>query len=82
MCVWVPTIEEVALGVEYLADLKGPDLTHPWVGGVKHKGLHGTIGRPRSENELTGIAFHVLLQTQTAYLQSTKERETYRFISQ
>lgn len=70
--VCVSTIEKVALALEYLADLKGPDLTHPWVGGVKHKGLHSTVGRPSSENELAGIAFHVLLQTQTAYLQRTQ----------
>lgn len=56
-----PTIEEVALALKYLADLKGPDLTHPRVGRVKHKRLHGAVGRPRSKNELTGIAFHILL---------------------
>lgn len=38
-----PTVEEVALALQYLADLKGPDLTHTWVGGVKHKGLHGAV---------------------------------------
>lgn len=61
MCVCQPTIEEVALALEYLADLKGPHLTHTWVGGVKHKGLHRAVGRPRSENELTGITLHILL---------------------
>lgn len=71
----VPTIEEVALVLQYLADLKGPDLTHSWMCGMKHKGLHSTVGRPRSKNELTGITFHILLQTQTADLQSTKERK-------
>lgn len=62
------TIEKIALALEYLADLKGPDLTHPWVRGVKHEGLHGGVGRPRSENELTRITFYILLQTQTADL--------------
>lgn len=70
-----PTIEEVALAFEYLADLKGPDFTHPWVGGVKHEGLHGAAGRPRGEDELAGVALHVLLQTQTAHLQSTDTAE-------
>lgn len=67
-CVCERTVEEVALALKYLADLKGPDLTHPWVGGMKHKRLHGAVGRPRSENKLTGVTFHILFQTQTAYL--------------
>lgn len=66
------TVEEVALAFKYLADLKGPDLTYPWVGGMKHEGLHGAVGGARSENELAGVAFHVLLQTQTAYLKSSR----------
>lgn len=69
------TIEKVALALEYLADLKGPDLTHPWMGGVKHEGLDGAIGRPRGENKLTGIAVYILLQTQTAHLQSEKKKQ-------
>lgn len=61
LCECVCTIEEVALALEYLADLKGPDLTHPWVGGVKHKGLRGAVGRSWGESELTGITFCILL---------------------
>lgn len=63
----MPTVEEVALALQYLADLKGPDLPHTWVGGVKHEGLRG-VGCPRSEDKLAGIAFHVLLETQAADL--------------
>lgn len=65
----MPTVEEVALALDHLADLKGPDVTHPWMGGVKHEGLHGAAGCPRSEDELTGITFHALLQTQAAHLE-------------
>lgn len=65
----MPTVEEVALTLQYLADLKGPDLPHPRVGGVKHIRLHRGVGRPRGEDKLAWIAFHVLFQTQTAYLQ-------------
>lgn len=36
----MPTVEEVALALHYLAYLKGPDLPHTWVGGVKNEGLH------------------------------------------
>lgn len=61
LCVCMPTVEEVALALQYLADLKGPDLPHTLVGGVKHKGLHRGVGCPRSEDKLAGIAFHVLL---------------------
>lgn len=57
----MPTVEEVALALQYLADLKGPDLPHTWVRGVKHEGLHRGVGCPRSEDKLAGIAFHVLL---------------------
>lgn len=67
-----PTVEEVALALKYLGDLKGPDLTHPWVGGVEDIGLRGTVGQARSQHELTGITFNVLLQTQTAYLKGEK----------
>lgn len=58
------------LTVEYLADLKGPDLPHPRVGGVKHKGLHGAVGGAGGEDELVGVALHVLLQTQAAHLRA------------
>lgn len=70
------TIEEVALTIQYLADLKGPDLSHTRVGRVKHVGLHQGIGGPRGEDKLARIAFDVLLQTQTAYLQ----RQPYKLI--
>lgn len=63
------TVEEAALAIQYLADLKGPDLPHTRVGRVKHVGLHRGVGDPRGEDKLAGIAFHVLLQTQTAHLQ-------------
>lgn len=68
------TIEEVALALEYLADLQGPDLAHPRVGRVKHEGLHSAVARPGSQGELAGIALHALLQTQTAHLHSPKQR--------
>lgn len=66
------------MALEYLADLKGPDLTHPWVGRVKHEGLHGAVGRPRGENELTGITFHIVLQTQTAHLDTVLVEEAWQ----
>lgn len=62
------TAEEVALAIQYLADLKGPDLPHTRVGRVKHVGVHRGVGVSSSEDKLAGIAFHVLLQTQTAHL--------------
>lgn len=67
------TIEEVALAFKYLADPKGPDLTHSRMSGVKDEGLHRAVGQPRSDSELTRVVFHVLLQTQTAHLRSCKD---------
>jgi len=81
VCVCPPTIEEVALALEYLADLKGPDLTHPGVGGVKHEGLHGAVGRPRSEDELTGVALQILLHPQAADLEPEGEAVLYMCVS-
>lgn len=78
----MPTVEEVALALQYLADLQGPHLPHTRVGGVKHEGLHRGVSRPRSEEKLAGIAFHVLLQTQTAYLRrETVTPQRFRLIS-
>lgn len=62
------------LTVEDLADLKGPDLSHPGVGGVKHEGLHGAVGGAGGEDELVGVALHVLLQAQAAHLQSGRQK--------
>lgn len=69
VCVCQHTIEEVALALQHLADLESPDLPHARVGGVKHERLHGGIRQSASENELAGITFYVLLQTQTAHLE-------------
>lgn len=49
---------------------------------MKHEGLHSTVGRPRSESELAGIALHILLQTQTAHLQEKTKQNTELWFSQ
>lgn len=74
---FAPTVEEVVLTVEHLADLKGPDFSHAGVGGVKHEGLHSAVGGTGGEDELVGVALHVLLQTQAAHLQPRgREKES------
>lgn len=70
--VFARTVEEVVLTVEYLADLQGPDLSDSGVGRVQHEGLHGAVGGAGGEDELVGVALHVLLQTEATHLQDEK----------
>lgn len=57
------------MALQYLADLKGPDLTHSQVGGVEDEGFYAAIGHPRGQHKLTGVTVHTVLQPQTTDLE-------------
>ena len=71
------TIEEVALALQYLADLKGPDLPDTQVGGVEDKGFYAAIGHPRRQHKLTGVTVHTVLQPETTDLEGERKFHLY-----
>lgn len=66
------TSEEVALGLQDLVDLHGPDLPDSRVGGVQEKGLNAAIWHSGGQGKLTWVTIYTVLQAQTVYLYTNR----------
>lgn len=64
------TSEEVALGLQDLVNLQGPDLPDSRVGGVQEKGLDAAVWHSGGHGKLTRVTVCTVLQAQTAHLRT------------
>lgn len=62
------TSEKVALAIQDLVDLQGPDLPDSRVGGVQEKGLDAAIWHSGGQCKLTRVAVCTVLHAQTVHL--------------
>lgn len=69
------TSEEVALGLEDLVDLQGPDLPDAEVGGVQEEGLKAAVRHSGGQCKLARVTVCAVLQAQTVHLHTQYKKK-------